>query len=154
MWTGGDISARYERSRRAAEQKVTQDKACTKITHTDASQNTTQNSQPYNDETQNATTVQCIPAVHQQPAPPGGKAQYQAAGSRQQVLDDTKDGGFEVLKDEAREEREAQTTLKRSPRRRTTSAVSQADNFKGLRDRIAGSMHGRAGGILGMESSR
>lgn len=154
MWTGGDASARYERSRVAAQKKVDEENEQATVTGSYASQSATHDLRPYENELSNALDLQSIPTKHQQPAAPAGKAEYQAAGSRQQVLDDKKDGGIAVLKEEAREEKEARTVLKRSSRRRATSSVSQADNFKGLRDRITGSMHGRTGGILGMESSR
>lgn len=153
MWTGGDVSARYERSRIAAQKIVDNENEKATVTGSDASQSLAQDLRPYENERSNASDLQSIAIEHQQPAAPAGKAEYQAAGSRQQVLDD-KDGGIDVLKDESREEKDARTVLKRSTRRRATSSVSQADSFKGLRDRITGSMHGRTGGILGMESSR
>lgn len=154
MWTGGDVSARYERARIAAQKSVDEENEQATVTRSDASQSATQDLRHYEHELSNAIDLQSINTKHQQPAAPAGKAEYQAAGSRQQVLDDKRDGGIDVLKDEAREEKDARTALKRSTRRRATSSVSQADNFKGLRDRITGSIHGRTGGILGMESSR
>ncbi|MCJ1470219.1 hypothetical protein MMC07_008864 [Pseudocyphellaria aurata] len=154
MWTGGDVSARYERSRIAAQKMVDKENEQVPVTGSDVSQSATQDLGPYENELSNATDLQSIPIKYQQPSAPAGKAEYQAAGSRQQVLDDKKDGGIDVLQDEAREEQLARTALKRSTRRRTQSSVSQADSFKGLRDRITGSMHGRTGGILGVESSR
>ncbi|MCJ1265775.1 hypothetical protein MMC22_005655 [Lobaria immixta] len=153
MWTGGDVSARYERARIAAQRKVDEEDEQATVTCSDASQSAIQDLRPYENELSNAIDLQSVNTKNQQPAAPAGKAEYQAAGSRQQVLDD-KDGGIDVLKGEAREEKDARTALKRSTRRRATSSVSQADNFKGLRDRITGSIHGRTGGILGMESSR
>lgn len=135
----------------AAQHKVDQENT---ITHSDVAESAVQDLSPYENEPRDATSLQSIPAKDLQPAAPAGKAKYQAAGSRQQILDDQNDGGSEVLKEEAREEKEARAMLKNSPRRRTTSSVSQAESFKGLRDRIPGSMHGRAGGILGVESSR
>lgn len=59
-----------------------------------------------------------------------------------------------MLIEEAQEEKEARGLLRRSPRKRTASSISKNDSFRGLRERVAGSMHGRTGGILGMESSR
>lgn len=95
-----------------------------------------------------------MPLKDQQPLPPKGKAELQAAGSRQQVLDDRKDGGPQVLIQEAAEEKEARSLLRRQGRRRTASSLSQTDSLKGLKDRVTGSMHGRAGAIIGMESNR
>ena len=151
MWTGGDVSARYERSRMTAQHKFNQENT---ITNSDVAESASQDIRPYENELRDATGLQSIPAKDLQPAAPAGKAKYQAAGSRQQILDDPKDGGPEVLKEEAREEKEARAMLKDSPRRRATGSISQADSFKGLRDRIPGSTHGRAGGILGVESRR
>lgn len=154
MWTGGDVSARYERSRIAAQKKVDKENELVTVTRSDASQSLTQDLRPYENELSKSTDLQSIPTTYEQPAVPAGKAEFQAAGSRQQVLDDKKGGGIDVLKNESREEKDARTVLKRSTQRRATNSVSQADSFKGLRGRIAGSIHGRTGGILGMESSR
>ncbi len=59
-----------------------------------------------------------------------------------------------MLAEEAQEEKEARSLLRRSPRKGTASSISKNDSFRGLRERVAGSMHGRTGGIIGMESSR
>ena len=58
-----------------------------------------------------------------------------------------------MLAEEAQEEKEVRSMLRRSTRKKATS-ISQTDSFKGLRDRVTGSMHGRPGGIIGMESSQ
>lgn len=154
MWTGGDVSARYERSRIAAQHQVDMDKSKITITHSNASESLTQDPRPYQDELLNSKELLSIPEKYQVPTATAGKAELQAIGSRQQVLDDKEDGGVEVLMDEAREEKEAQSMLKKTTRRRTTSSISGTESFKGLRERVTGSMHGRTGGIIGMSSSR
>lgn len=151
VWTGGDVSARYEKAKIAAQKKMDQK---TTITHSDVSASATQDPRPYQDEQKNATNLAAIPLKDQEPLPPAGKAELQAAGSRQQVLDDKNDGGPQVLVQEAAEEKEARSLLKRSGRRRTASSLSQNEGLKGLKERVTGSMHGRAGAILGMESGR
>ena len=93
-----------------------------------------------------------IPLEHQQPVAPKGKAEKQAAGSREQVLEDHRDGGAQILREEAQEEKEARSMVRKSNRRRTASSLTQSDSLRGLRERVT--MHGRTGGILGMESSR
>ncbi|KAI4176535.1 MAG: hypothetical protein LQ348_005973 [Seirophora lacunosa] len=154
VWTGGDVSARYEKAKTAAQRKVDQDNEKTTITHSNAVDSATQDPRPYQDDKRNATDLSSIRLEDQQPFPPAGKAELQAAGSRQQVMDDKKDGGAQVLIQEAAEERDARSLLKRSGRRRTASSLSQTDSLKGLKDRVTGIMHGRAGAILGMESNR
>ncbi|KAI4086854.1 MAG: hypothetical protein LQ344_007217 [Seirophora lacunosa] len=154
VWTGGDVSARYEKAKTAAQRKVDQDNEKTTITHSNAADSATQDPRPYQDDKRNATDLSSIRLEDQQPFPPAGKAELQAAGSRQQVMDDKKDGGAQVLLQEAAEERDARSLLKRSGRRRTASSLSQTDSLKGLKDRVTGIMHGRAGAILGMESNR
>ncbi|KAI4176674.1 MAG: hypothetical protein LQ343_000966 [Gyalolechia ehrenbergii] len=153
VWTGGDVSARYEKAKIAAQKKMDQDVKTT-ITHSNVAESVIQDPRPYQHDKNNATDLSVITVQDQQPLPPAGKAELQAAGSRQQVLDDRKDGGAQVLVQEAAEEKEARSLLKRSGRRRTASSLSQTDSLKGLKDRVTGSMHGRAGAILGMESNR
>ncbi|SLM41344.1 sphinganine hydroxylase [Lasallia pustulata] len=151
VWTGGDVSARYERSRIAAQRKVDQEGSKT-ITNSNVADSKNLDPAPYQDEIKNAIELRTIEKRDLLPQIPTGKAEQQAAGSRQQVLDDKQGGGFEVLAEEAQEEEEARSMLRRSTRKKATS-ISQTDSFKGLRDRVAG-MHGRSGGIIGMESGR
>ncbi|KAL8770494.1 MAG: hypothetical protein Q9209_003749 [Squamulea sp. 1 TL-2023] len=153
VWTGGDVSARYEKAKIAAIKKTGHDNKIT-ITHSNVADSATQDPRPYQDDRKNATGLSAIPVKDQQPLPPKGKAELQAAGSRQQVLDDKKDGGPQVLIQEAVEEKEARSLLRRGGRRRTASSFSQTDSFKGLKERVTGSMHGRAGTLIGMESNR
>ncbi|KAL8750655.1 MAG: hypothetical protein Q9184_006346 [Pyrenodesmia sp. 2 TL-2023] len=153
-WTGGDVSARYEKAKVAAQRKADQENKKTTITHSNIANSATDDPQPYQDDKKNALDLSLLPFQDQQPLPPPGKADLQAAGSRQQVLDDQKNGGRSVLIQETAEEKEARSLLNRSGRRRTASSLSQTDSLKGLKDRVTGSMHGRVGAILGMESKR
>ena len=108
----------------------------------------------YQDDARNAKELSSVPQEAQQPTVPLGKASQQAAASRQQILDDNANGGVRVLLEEAEEEQEAKRVLRKSTRRKTGSSTPQSDSLKGLRDRVTGSMHGRTGGIIGMESRR
>ncbi|KAL8727703.1 MAG: hypothetical protein Q9166_005876 [cf. Caloplaca sp. 2 TL-2023] len=153
VWTGGDISARYEKARLAAQKKVDQNHEQTTITHSNVADSATQDPRPYQDDKKNAIDLASVSLKDQQPLPPPGKAELQAAGSRQQVLDDKNGGGPRVLAQEAAEEKEARSLLRRNGRR-TASSLSQTDSLKGLKDRVTGSMHGRAGALIGMESNR
>ncbi|KAL8696810.1 MAG: hypothetical protein Q9224_002607 [Gallowayella concinna] len=154
VWTGGDVSARYEKARLAAQKKADQGDERTTITHSNVADSATQDPRPYQDDKKHATDLSSIRLQDQEPFPPPGKAELQAAGSRQQVLDDKKGGGPQVLIQEAAEEKEARSLLRRAGRRRTASSLSQTDSLKGLKDRVTGSMHGRAGVLIGMESKR
>ncbi|KAI4129590.1 MAG: hypothetical protein LQ338_002164 [Usnochroma carphineum] len=154
VWTGGDVSARYEKAKIAAQERVDRENQKNTITHSNVADSIAQDPRPYQDEKKNAIDLASIPMKDQQPLPPKGKAELQAAGSRQQVLDDQSGGGAQVLVQEAAEEKEARSLLRRNGRRRTASSLSQTDSLKGLKDRVAGSMHGRAGAILGVESNR
>ena len=149
VWTGGDVSARYERARTLAQRKVNQES----ITHTDLPGTGMRTIWPYEDGAEIGSEMAKNPGL-QQPAYPAGKAALQAASSRQQVLNDPRDGGVDVLAEEAQEEKEVRTTIRRGARRKTASSLSPNDSFKGLRDRVTGSMHGRTGGIIGVESNR
>ena len=145
------MSARYERSRIAAQKLVDADNVKSTVTHSDPADSMTHSPKPYEDDLRNASDLLAVPIRNQQPQVPKGKAELQAAGSRQQVLDDKKYGGPSVLADEAQEEKEARSVLRRSSRK---SSISKNDSFRGLRERVAGSIHVRTGGIIGMESNR
>lgn len=148
-WTGGDVSARYERAALAAQRKVDADKA---ITGSDATRSKNEDIHPYNETTPG---VQELPAALQSPSAPAGKAEQQAASSRQQVLDDPSPaGGSQILIEEAQEEAAAQNgtqspSSRKGNRRRTASSLANSDSLRGLRDRV--SVHGRTGGILGVD---
>ena len=161
-WTGGDVSARYEKARVAAQKAVDADSDPTSydtsITHSSPDE-------PANDQSKtgklydsNLSPSQCpssIPQTDQQPLHTHGKAEFQAAASRQQILDDPSPaGGPDVLKEEAAEEKEARETLRRSPRKRAKSSTSK-ETFAGLRERVSGKggHHGRGPGVLGVESA-
>lgn len=146
MWTGGDISVRYERARLAAQGKVDIDLSSANVS------DLVQPQKSIEDTPSGLKEVPSIAVKDPQPAPLT-IGEVQVAESRQQVLDDNEGGGFDVLLEESREEQDARRLLSRD-RRKTTNSISGTDSLKGLRDRVAGSMHGRAGGIIGMESNR
>jgi sphinganine C4-monooxygenase len=152
MWIGGDVSVRYERSRLAAQNKADLDQSRVNESDPIFSEITMKTKIPNGDPSHDVKRVRSIPVGSQQPTLPT-KVELQVAESRQQVLDETDGGGLDVLLDESREEKDTRRLLSRD-RRKTTNSISGTDSFKGLRDRVAGSMHGRAGGIIGMESNR
>jgi len=74
----------------------------------------------------------------------------QAAASREQVVEDA---GADILVEEAKEEQDERDAIERSTprkggRRRTASSLN-SDGLRGLRERV--SIHGRTGGIIGMD---
>lgn len=148
-WTGGDVSARYERSRKAAQQALNQENERA-ITGSDAAESATYAVKPYQEELSDFKNVKSINSEAPLPPIPHGKADVQAAASRQQVLEDPAAGGKSVLAEEGEEEVQAQKANRRSPRKR---ALSSKDSFKGLRDRVTGSMH-CGSGIMGVNSNR
>ena len=153
-WTGGDVSARYEKTRIAAQRQAELDvNQKDSIAHSDPAVSTKENLCPYKSDIKTATDLSSIPISAQQPAAPKGKAEFQAAGSRQQILDDQQSDGLSVLQDEAAEEQEAKIMLRRIPRKREKS--SSKETLAGLRERVsgAGGMH-RGAGILGVEKGR
>ncbi|KAG8528965.1 uncharacterized protein KY384_006654 [Bacidia gigantensis] len=136
-WVGGDVSARYEKSRIAAQKAMDTDQT-KPVTGSDPKLSKLQAIEPYQHEMRNAKDLSSVSINEQQPRPPSGKAEFQAAGSRQQILDDQRDGGRGVLVEEAREEREAQTHAKQSLRRRATSSSFATDSLKGLSQKLTG----------------
>ena len=152
MWTGGDVSARYERVKNAAQRRADQVKDKTLDTQFSPVASAVQDDRPYQNELRDAVELRTVPIEYQQPLLLAGKAEQQAAGSREQVLEDSQNGGNQILFEEAQEEKEARSMIRKSNRRRTASSLTQSDSLRGLRERVT--MHGRTGGILGMESSR
>jgi sphinganine C4-monooxygenase len=153
-WVGGDVSARYERAKLAAEKKLEAEKTgSASVTPAESERGTPD---PYQDEaTQASSTARTASAVAEPRIPPG-KASRQAIGSRQQVLDDAQGGGISVLAEESVEELKAQRALqqqsqnlRRSPRKRTPSS-----GLKGFADRVGESLHGKSSGVLGVDSGR
>ncbi|KAI6913169.1 hypothetical protein D0869_13730 [Hortaea werneckii] len=174
-WVGGDVSARYERARIAAQKKVDADASASSVTASTPSESTNarDNLRPYQDEATNATPSARSAQTVTEPHAPPGKAAQQAVGSRQQILDDRDGGGVAVLAEESAEEMKAQRklnqsqaassqqqtpatqqqqsqqSLRRSSRKRTTSS-----GLKGFADRMGESLHGKSSGVLGVDSRR
>lgn len=145
-WTGGDVSARYERARLAAQKKVDAD-ASAAITESTPAESKTGSVEPYTDSAAASTSSLKLP-----PSFPAGKAQHQALSSRAQVLSDTPGtGGKSVLVEEAAEEVQANQQLRRSPRKRTRAKSS---GLKGFADRVGESLQGKGTGVLGVENGR
>lgn len=151
VWTGGDVSARYERDALLAQKKLDVAGQTFSITNTSSADSNAQSPEPYQNELRDAKLLKNVPSAEIQPNVPRGKAELQAVGSREQVLEDQKYGGRTVLIEEAEEEKEAQKAVKRSSKRRTASSLTQSDSLRGLRDRVTA--HGRTASILGMEHS-
>lgn len=145
-WTGGDVSARYERARIAAQKKVDDEKkAVTGSQRSDSSSAKT--AAPY--EADVASSAARAAHTVAEPQIPPGKATHQALSSRQQILDDVQGGGIPVLAEESTEEIKEQKAMRRSPRKRTTSL-----GLKGFADRVGESLQGKATGVLGVDSGR
>ena len=121
VWTGGDVSARYERQKIAAQKRLDSD-----LTSVDSS-------------------------VINSPATDVPMASRHAAASQRQVLEDKIEGGPQIIQEERAEEKDAMQKITRSPRRKTGSFDPKGDKLQGLRDRVAGSLHGRSTAILHTE---
>jgi sphinganine C4-monooxygenase len=118
VWTGGDVSARYERSRIAAQKKA------------------------------DADVSAIASSVVNSPATDLKKTNRQAAVSQQQVLEDKAGGGPQIIEEEVAEEKDAMQRLPKLTRRKTGSIDPKGDSLRSLRDRVAGSLHGRGTAIL------
>ena len=141
MWTGGDVSIRYERLRKVAQDQkstiqsaVTSEKPVSELTP----------------EAANATSALSQDVL--EPRISAGRASRQANESRQQVLQDQENGGAQVLVEETGEEKEAAKMLRRSTRRKLTS-TAQSGSLKSLKNKVNGSLQGRGGTIIGLDSS-
>ncbi|RDI83197.1 hypothetical protein Vi05172_g6922 [Venturia inaequalis] len=133
MWTGGDVSARYARSKNAAEAKYNRSHPMPGSVAVEP-EKPTESTAPYEEPDHlQANELASLP-----PRTPQGKARAQAVAGRQQVLDDKEGGGAQVLAEEADEERRAQSALRRSTRKK--SSISSEAAMKGLKDRVSGSL--------------
>jgi len=146
MWTGGDVSARYEKAKIAAQKKM---EAELSISGTSAVDSADADLGVYAGEAAH-TSIPLSTHAKILPKVPEGKATSQAIGSREQVLQDRQNGGPGVIAEEVAEEKEAQLYLKRSTRKKKTQ---QNASLKGLRERIDGTLAVK-GGLPRVESSR
>ncbi|EME47169.1 hypothetical protein DOTSEDRAFT_69209 [Dothistroma septosporum NZE10] len=144
-WTGGDVSARYERARIAAQKKIDADATVTGSTPAESAE---QDKVYARDAARASTSARKVQSAAD-PMIPIGKAANQAIGSRQQVLDDSAAGGVQIIAEESAEELKARTRLRQFPRKRTTSSGM---GLKGFADRVGESLHGKGTGVLGVES--
>lgn len=117
-WSGGDVSARYERSKIAAQKKMGEDVEC-----------------------RGASVVNSPPVD-----PP--RAVQQALASKQQVQEDDVNGGQKVIEQEQSEELEMRQKLRTSSIRKTGSFDVKSDGFWGLTGRMTNGLHGRSSAIL------
>lgn len=148
VWTGGDVSARYERSRNAAQRKMDQEKKPQSfITGTNPIDSVLAagDNAPYS----NSSSAKLVKEV--QPQIPAGKAAAQAFDSRKQVLGDWKSGagGASVLAEETAEEQREANCLPmavRPARGQKGNAGSPGTSLKGLTSRV------RKGSLLGSSS--
>ena len=163
VWTGGDVSARYERTRLAAERKADGevDRQAPSITASKPIDSVLEPSpNPYPNELYAGAGKSLI--ENSKPEVPVGKAASQAVNSRAQILQTPAcaGGGSPVLAEETAEEQRESARLGSQTRvsplkAKTSSTSSQAGSLKGLRDRVSGSgsFHGRKGSLLGYETS-
>lgn len=152
-WTGGDISARYERAAKVAAQKKSDTaEQQNPLTSSTPSESLTPSYESYTTPSSEADSISRTANSVPEPRIPAGKATSQAISGRQQLLDGHRQGGsVTVPAEESTEEILAQqrAAKPKSPRKRTTSS-----GLKGLADRVGESLHGKGTGVLGVESGR
>ena len=111
-WTGGDVSARYQRDRIAAQKKVDGD------------------------------TTAAQASVVKSPEINPKYAEEQAHSSLRQVLEDKENGGPQILQEEIREEKGVKQASRRSIRRKSGfDAKSISDHIAGLHSRSPAILH-------------
>ena len=111
-WTGGDVSARYQRDRIAAQKKVDADASAAEA------------------------SVVNSPEIDMK------YAEQQARSSQRQVLDDRENGGPQILQEEVREEERVKQASRRSIRRKSGfDAKSISEHIAGLHSRSPAILH-------------
>lgn len=105
-WTGGDVSARYERSRLAAQKQIDADES-----------------------------MRAAPITHS-PVTNITKADEQAKVSKAQVEKESDHDGRQAREAEVAEEKDARQFLRRSLRQKSTSIDPKSDSLRGLRNRV------------------
>jgi sphinganine C4-monooxygenase len=115
VWSGGDVSARYERSRVAAQKRLDE-----------------------GSESKETSVVHSAAFDRR-------RASQQMAESQKQAREDESFGGQEVIEEEQSEEREIRQKLNRSSRRKTGSFDPKSDGgfLGGLTERMTSGLHGR-----------
>ncbi|KAL9054544.1 MAG: hypothetical protein Q9162_004100 [Coniocarpon cinnabarinum] len=155
-WTGGDVSARYERQRLAAEKKeANRLNTATKmgpITDSLPSESTApQNPGPYT--TNNTTALQTSAIL---PQAPNGKATAQALDSRRQVVYEAGSaGGPAVLTEETAEELRERENLREQEAREANClpGVMRTSTDPGNMMKAVREVHRRRGSLLGAGST-
>ena len=109
-WSGGDVSARYERARQAAQKKVDEGDAAAVSAQ---------------------KTMVNTPRIDLQ------RAVEQAAASQQQVLQDKVSGGPQVIEQERLEEMEARLRPRKRSIRKTSRFDSRSEGLRGLTGRVS-----------------
>ena len=108
-WTGGDVSARYERSRISAQKQVDADESMAKAPVTNS------------------------------PAIDVARAKEQAVDSQKQVVRESDHNGVQVVQEEMAEEFEARQALRRGVGKVKRSSIDpKSDSLRGLRERVTG----------------
>ena len=156
VWTGGDVSSRYERSRVSAQKQVDADRLT--IASSQSADFPTTESRANECDEGKPNRLPCAEALsihHSQE-----KATSQTVDVRDQVRQDFPSAGsWNVIADEKREDKVASQSVRRLVRKgskwSSNTTSSQAGSLKNLRERVSGSLQNRrGGGVLGMESSR
>ena len=145
-WTGGDVSSRYERAAKNAQRLIDKDTDHAKpVTESDVRLSKTEAESPYANEYKDSVIMNEDLNNAVKPAIPAGKAEKQAAGSREQVLQDKQDGGVQIIQEEMEEERIARHGGVVHSR---SLSKGEMGTLKGLRQRMnSTSLPGCTGGV-------
>lgn len=131
MWVGGDVSARYERTKKAAQRWFEKEYSVSHTVCIDQKAHA-ERIEPYDEDAGPTEGLDTIP-----PLVPNGKATAQAVAGRKQVRDDDPDAGTKVLLDEAAEEaresgKENVPPRRSSPRKKGAKAAGGLNGHVGI----------------------
>jgi len=154
MWTGGDVSARYERTRRTVQNRANKDRP-TPTFQPEA------NAQDAKDDGVYAAGSEAAPRLSQDMRDatvrnvPEGKARRQALASREMVVEvEGEEFAKRAFREEAEEERKEERMLRSSYSGSTSKEWKTEASLKGVRERVDRSLRGRGGNVLGVEGRR
>ncbi|EON62240.1 hypothetical protein W97_01461 [Coniosporium apollinis CBS 100218] len=154
MWTGGDVSARYERTRRTVQNRANKDRPTPTF-------QPKANAQDAEDDGIYVAGSEAAPRLSQDMRDatirnvPEGKARRQALASREMVVEvEGEEFAKRAFKEEAEEERKEEKMLRSSYSGSTSKEWKTEASLKGVRERVDRSLRGRGGNVLGVEGRR
>ncbi len=154
MWTGGDVSARYERARKTVQNRANKDRP-TPTFKPEANALAAEDDGVYAAEREAAPRLTREMRDATVKNVPEGKARRQALAGREMVMEvEGEEFAKRAFREEAEEERKEERTLRSMYSGSMSKERKTEASLKGVRERVDRSLRGRGGNVLGVEGRR